>query len=207
MSRSAVNRTLLAVAGIGLLGVGLLVLAGGLDLYGRLHLSMPGWWPLTSPDQPLVSNASRTRWVDRGWWWPTVITVLSLAVLGALGWLFAQLRRSGPSTVALPTPAGSGLVLHLRSRALEEAIEIETIALPEVDRVHARLLGRRDDLRVRAAIRLEAGGGPAEVLDRFYAGPLGHARTSLGLADLPAELRFEVAARRPAAGSKGPRVV
>lgn len=207
MSRSAVNRTILAVAGVLLLAGGLLVLAGGLDLYGKLHLHMPGWWPLTSPDQPVVSSASRTRWVDRSWWWPTVFAVLSLAVVGAVWWLAAQLRRSGPSTVALPTPPGARLTLRLRSHALEDAMETETIELPEVVRVRARLTGRRRRLLIRAAVRLQPAASPADLLTAFHTGPLTHARTSLALPDLPCELRLRVTGRHTPATPKPPRVL
>lgn len=140
MSRSTVNRVLLGVAAVLLLAAGALVLAGGLDLYARLGLDMPGWWPLTSPDQPVVSAGSRTRWADESWWWPAVIAGLALVVAGTAWWLLAQLRRSGPATIALPTPGASGLRLRLRTRALEEALETGTVVLPEVERVSVRLL-------------------------------------------------------------------
>ncbi|GAA2152208.1 alkaline shock response membrane anchor protein AmaP [Kitasatospora kazusensis] len=197
---------MLAVGGVLLLGAGLLVLAGGFGLYGRLHLHPAGWWPLTSPHQPVVSTASRTRWTERGWWWPTVITVLSLAVVGALWWLVAQLRRSGPGTVTLPTPPGRGPALRLRGRALEDALETETVDLPEVTRVRVRLTGNRRRLLLRAAVRLGQGGTPAALLDEFHTGPLAHARTSLALPDLPCELRLQVAGHAAARAPKRPRV-
>jgi len=206
MSRSAVNRSMLAVAGLVLLVGGVLVLAGGLGLYGRPQLDMPHWWPLTWQDQPVVSDASRTRWTDRAWYWPTVIAVLVLAVAGALWWLFAQLHRSGPSTVTLPSP-GTALVLRLRTRALEDALETETVALPEVARVKVKLTGGSKRPLLRAAVRLEPRGGPAGLLERFHTGPLAHARDSLGLPELPAELRLGVAGRRRAAAPKHPRVL
>ncbi|MDH6578489.1 alkaline shock response membrane anchor protein AmaP [Kitasatospora sp. MAP5-34] len=207
MSRSTVNRSILAVAGLLLLGGGLLVLAGSFDLYRRLHLGIPSWLPLGSPHEPLVSTASRTRWDDRGWWWPVVIAVLSLAVAAALWWLAAQLRRSGPGTVTLPTPPGAGPVLRLRGRALEDAIETETIALPEVTRIRVRLLGNRRRLLLRAAVRMQSSGTPADLLDDFHSGPLTHARTSLSLPELPCELRLQVAGRSSVRTPKPPRVL
>lgn len=197
MRRGTVNRVLLGLAGAGLLVGGVLVLAGGLDLYGRLDVRMPGWWPLTSPDQPVFSDASRTRWTDEAWWWPVVFAVLGLTVAGGLWWLFAQLRRSGPSSVTLPVPA-AGVTLRVRSRALADAVETETVALPDVARVQARLTGRSKRLLLRAAVRLTPGGDPAGVVDRFLAGPLVNARTTLGQ-DLPTDLRLQVTRTRPAA--------
>ncbi|MER6395783.1 alkaline shock response membrane anchor protein AmaP, partial [Kitasatospora sp. NPDC001603] len=199
MSRSTVNRVLLGAAAVLLLAVGLLVLAGGLDLYARLGVDPPSRWPLTSPDQPVVSSSSRTRWSDETWWWPAVTAGLVLVVLGTGWWLFAQLRRSGPATVVLPTPGVGGLRLRLRTRALEEALETGTVALPEVERVSVRLLRGSGRQRLRAAVRLTPGGGPAELVEHFETGPRGDARASLGLAELPAELRVRVQAAKPAA--------
>lgn len=163
MSRSTVNRVLLGVAGLVLLAAGVLVLAGGLDLYRRLGVDPPSWWPLTSPDQPVVSAYSRTEWVnqswwaDRSWWWAVVIAGPAIVVAGAAWWLFAQLRRSGPATVAVPTPGASGLRLRLRSRALEEVLETGTVALPEVERAGVRLVRGRRHPRLRATVRLTPG--------------------------------------------------
>ncbi|MCX5210182.1 alkaline shock response membrane anchor protein AmaP [Kitasatospora sp. NBC_00240] len=208
MSRSGVNRVVLAVAGVLLLAVGLLVLAGGLDLYRHLGLDMPHWWPLTSPDQPLLSDASRTRWTDRSWWWPVVIGGLSLIVLLGLWWLVAQFRRPAPSSLALPTPAGTGLRLRLRTKALEEALESGTDGLPGVQRARMKVVGRRTErLTVHGVVLLSPGGDPAALVEGFDAGPLDQARSSLALAALPARLRLRVAARKPAATPKHPRVI
>ncbi|MEV0532820.1 alkaline shock response membrane anchor protein AmaP [Kitasatospora sp. NPDC050463] len=205
MSRSTVNRVLLGVVAVLLLAAGVLVLAGGLDLYARLGLDVPDGWPLTSPDQPVVSAGSRTRWADESWWWPAVIAGLALVVAGTAWWLLAQLRRSGPATIVLPTPGASGLRLRLRTRALAEALETGTVVLPEVERVSVRLLRgpRRQRLRLRAVVRLTPGGDPAELVEHFETGPCGNARSSLGLADLPAELRIRVQTAKPAAAPRG----
>ncbi|MFJ8434383.1 alkaline shock response membrane anchor protein AmaP [Kitasatospora sp. NPDC094019] len=213
MSRSAVNRLLLGVVGAVLLVVGVLVLAGGLDLYRRLGVDPPSWWPLTSPDRPVLSGHARTRWADRSWWWPAVIAGLSLVVLGTGWWLLAQLRRSGPTTVLLPTPGVSGLRLRLRTRALEEAVESGAVVLPEVERVGVRLVRGRRHPRLRAAVRMAPGGDPAALAEHFETGPRTGARASLGLPELPAELRIRVVAARPEVtgrqhrGRKRPRVV
>ncbi|AUY49314.1 alkaline shock response membrane anchor protein AmaP [Streptomyces sp. CB01881] len=205
MSRTTVNRVLLGVAGLVLFAVGVLVLAGGLDLYGRLGVDPPGWWPLTSPDQPVVSVESRTHWSDQGWWWPAVIGGLVVVVAGAAWWLFAQLRRSGPATVGVPTPGASGLRLRLRSRALEEVLETGAVALPEVDRADVHLVRGPRHPRLRAAVRLTPGGDPAALVEHFETGPRTDARTSLGLAELPADLRVRVVAAKPAAPGRGGR--
>ncbi|MEU6233375.1 alkaline shock response membrane anchor protein AmaP [Kitasatospora sp. NPDC047058] len=199
MTRTTVNRVLIGVAGLVLLATGVLVLAGGLDLYGRLGADPPSWWPLTSPDQPVLSADSRTRLVERSWWWPTVIAGLAVLVAGAAGWLYAQLHRSGPTTVAVPTPGTSRLRLRLRSRALEEALETGTAALPEVERAKVRLIRGPRHPKLRATVRLTPGGDPAALVEHFETGPRTDARTSLGLAELPADLRIRVVPAKPAA--------
>ncbi|BFV56682.1 alkaline shock response membrane anchor protein AmaP [Kitasatospora sp. CMC57] len=195
MTRPTVNRILLGLAGLLVLAGGVLVLAGGLDLYGRLGVRMPHWWPLTSPDQPVLSNASRTRWSGESWWWPVVFAVLGVAVALALWWLFAQARRSGPSSVSLPV-AAEGVTLRVRSRALVDAVETETVAQPEVTRVQARLTGRPNRLLLRAAVRLTPDGDPASAVNDFLTGPLAHTRTTLGQ-DLPTDLRLRIGRTAP----------
>ena len=138
MSRVTVNRVLLGLAGLVLLVGALLVLAGGLDLYRVWHLGQPSWWPLHSPHHPVLSEAARTRWRSRAWWWPVMIGVLTLVAALAFGWLFAQLRRSVPTELALPTPQRPGLTLRLRRAALIQVLEAGAGALPEVARARVR---------------------------------------------------------------------
>lgn len=97
--KSAVNRILLALTGIVLLGGGLLMLAGSFDLYRSWRMTPPRGWPLTDPRAVLLTRPDQTRWTDEGWWWPTVIAVLAIVVLLALWWLLAQLRRTHPGRI------------------------------------------------------------------------------------------------------------
>ena len=77
--RSVCNRSLLALAGLVLLGGGLLILFAGLGLYRRLDLVPPAGWPLAGPADVLLGSADRARWSSQGWWWPAVIAALVLA--------------------------------------------------------------------------------------------------------------------------------
>ncbi|MFJ7250259.1 alkaline shock response membrane anchor protein AmaP [Kitasatospora sp. NPDC098652] len=205
MSRTVVNRVLLAVVGAVLVGVGVLVLAGGLDLYRRLGVDPPRWWPLTSPDQPVVSARSRVRWVGSSWWWPTVIGGLSLLVLGTAWWLVAQLRRTGLAHITVPTPGARGLRMRVNSRALEEALEHGTAVLPEVERAGIRLVRAPGHPRLRGAVRLTPGGDPVGLVEHFEDGPRADAVRSLGLAELPADLRIRVLQEAPAGGRRSGR--
>ncbi|MFF2143236.1 alkaline shock response membrane anchor protein AmaP [Kitasatospora sp. NPDC058190] len=197
MTRTVVNRVLLGAVGVVLLGVGVLVLAGGLDLYRRLGVDPPSRWPLTSPDQPVVSARSRARWVGSSWWWPTVIGGLSVLVAGMAWWLVAQLRRTGLSSIAVSTPGVGGLRLRVSARALEEAVENGTVVLPEVERVGVRLVRAPRHPRLRGAVRLTPGGDPVGLVEHFEDGPRADALGSLGLAELPAELRIRVSQQAP----------
>ncbi|MER5668719.1 alkaline shock response membrane anchor protein AmaP, partial [Streptomyces mirabilis] len=120
--RTVLNRSLLALAGLVLLGGGLLVLFAGLDVYRRHDLVPPVGWPLTTPHDVLLGSADRARWSGQGWWWwPAVIAALTLVALLALWWLLAQLHRRHPG--ALPvggTPPQEGV--ELRDHALSDAI-------------------------------------------------------------------------------------
>ncbi|MFJ4680132.1 MULTISPECIES: alkaline shock response membrane anchor protein AmaP [unclassified Kitasatospora] len=210
MSRRTVNRTLLALVGLVLLAGGALVLLGGLDAYRHLGITPPGWWPLTSPDQPVLSTASRTRWSDRDWWWPVAIAVPALVIVGCLWWLFSQLRRGGPAGVDLPSPTASGgshFALRVRSRAVEEAIETETVALPDVERVTTKVTGAARRPQVHTAVRIAPGADTAALVAAYRTGPVEHARHSLGLAELPAQLRLRGGkARKERSRKKAPRV-
>ncbi|RKE21805.1 alkaline shock response membrane anchor protein AmaP [Streptomyces sp. TLI_171] len=209
MSRRAVNRTILAVAGLVLLIGGALVLLGGFDVYGHLGITPPHRWPLTSPDQPVLSEASRTRWSDRTWWWPVAIAVPALVVLGCLWWLFSQLRRGGPAGIDLPSPATPGqphFALHVRSRAVEDAIESATIALPDVDRVTVKVTGAARHPEVQTVLRLAPGADTGSLITAYRTGPVENARRSLGLAALPAQLRLRIAKPRRSRTRKAPRV-
>lgn len=195
MSRVTVNRLLLGLVGLALLVVGLLVLFGGLNIYRHWHLGQPAWWPLTRPGQPVLSHAARTRWREREWWWPVVIGVLALVAAVSLAWLLAQLRRTSPTELVLPTPGTPGLTLRVRCAALAAAIGAGTEELAQVRRARVRLAGRGSRTRVRAQLLLEPGTDVDRTVRELSAGPLAQARAALGgQLPLPLELRLRVAA-------------
>ncbi|MBT2490048.1 alkaline shock response membrane anchor protein AmaP, partial [Streptomyces sp. ISL-96] len=177
-----VNRVLLGLSGLVLLGVGGGVLATGLGM------SVPSWWPFDGRDDVLLSEADRTRWRGEGWWWPAVIAVLAVLVLLALWWLLAQLRRHRLAEVLVDSGDGEGAVL--RGRALEHALAEEAQTLDGVERAHVTLTGRREAPRTRVALLLEPHAEPAETLSGLTHGALAHARDSAALDALPAEVRL-----------------
>ncbi|MEV5431962.1 alkaline shock response membrane anchor protein AmaP [Streptomyces sp. NPDC052701] len=194
--RSVLNRSLLALAGLVLLGGGLLILFAGFDVFRRRDLLPPAGWPLTTPDDVLLGSADRARWSSPGWWWPVAIAVLALVVLLALWWLLAQVRRHHPG--ALPvggTPPQEGV--ELRDRALGDAIAADAGALPEVEQAAVRITGRSARPRTRVRLTLTPQGAPGAVLRSLCEGPLRTARRSTGSPPMPTEVRLRVARHKP----------
>ncbi|GGW13284.1 hypothetical protein GCM10018980_77230 [Streptomyces capoamus] len=195
--RSALNRSLLALAGLVLLGGGLLVLFAGLDLYRRHHLTPPTGWPLITPDDVLLGSADRARWSSQGWWWwPAVIAALVLAATLALGWLLAQLSRRRPGALSVGgKPPQEGV--ELRARALSDAIASEAGALPGVEHAAVHITGRPAHPRARVKLTLTPAAAPGAALGALCEGPLNTARRSTGRPELPTEVRLQIAHHKP----------
>lgn len=195
----AVNRVLLGLLGLILLATGAAVLFGGLDLPRRWGVSLPSAWPWEGPDDVLLSDANRTHWRAEDWWWPALIALLTLVALVALWWALAQARRNRLPEVLVSThdpddpdapPESDELGALLRGRALEDAVEAEAAALPGVERSRVRLSGRRAAPRARVDLALGAHAEPGETVERLRTGALERARTSVGLSELPTEVRL-----------------
>ncbi|MEU9418113.1 alkaline shock response membrane anchor protein AmaP [Streptomyces sp. NPDC048272] len=187
--KSAVNRVLLALTGIVLLGTGILVLTGSFDLYRIWRMRPPEGWPLTDPRTALLTDSDRTRWTDQGWWWPTVIAVLAIVVLLALWWLLAQLRRTHPGRIPVGEPPADGV--ELRERALSDALAADIQHLPGVHRARARMDGTSRHPEAHVDLTLTPDSEPGTVLQALCDGPLRRARQSAGRT-LPATGRLQV---------------
>ncbi|WP_375141579.1 alkaline shock response membrane anchor protein AmaP [Streptomyces sp.] len=177
-----VNRVFLGLVGLVLLVLGGSVLAAGLGV------SLPSWWIHDSEHDVLLSDAERTRWREAGWWWPVVIAALAVLLLLALWWLVAVLRRRRLAEVLVDTGDGEGALL--RGRALEQVLTQEAERIDGVDRPRAHLTGRRTAPEAHVRLALEPHVDPGTALTDFTTGALHHARTSAGLASLPAEVRL-----------------
>jgi hypothetical protein len=189
MSRTAVNRSLLALVGLVLLAGGALLLVGGLDLNHRWQLGLPSDWTVTDPHHAVLAPADRSRWRGEGWWWPTVFAGLTAVTLLSLSWLVAQLRTGTADQVTVPDVAD--LPVRLRGAALARAVADEAEQIPGVSRARVRVLGRPRRPRARIALTLAPGAAPGPVLHELSAGPLANARRSAGVT-LPAEARVRV---------------
>ncbi|MET9465677.1 alkaline shock response membrane anchor protein AmaP [Streptomyces sp. NPDC006544] len=183
--QSALNRVLLALAGIVLLGAGVMILAGGFDLYRRWQVTPPDGWRLSTPEAVLLSDVDRTRWTDEGWWGPTVIAVLAVVVLLALWWLLAQLRRTHPGHIPVGgPPAVEGV--ELRERVLSDALAADALQQPGVHKARARMDGSVKHPQAHLDLTLTPDGEPGPILRALGDGPLERARRSTGRAGLPA---------------------
>ncbi|ANZ19453.1 hypothetical protein SNOUR_31045 [Streptomyces noursei ATCC 11455] len=193
-ARATVNRVLLGLIGLLLLGTGGSVLMGGLDLPARRHLDLPSGWPWTRPDGVLLPAADRTRFTDRGWWWPTVIAGLAVLVLLLLWWLLAQLRPRRLGTVLVDSGDGEGA--RVRGPALEAVLAAEAVAVDGVDRAAVVLTGRPTTPQVRALLVLAPHADPGTVLLRLADRAVAQARTATGLDALPTEVRLRAVRHR-----------
>lgn len=197
--RTVLNRSLLALAGLVLLGGGLLILFAGLDVYRRHDLVPPVGWPLTTPPDVLLGSADRARWNSQGWWWwPAVIAALTIVALLALWWLLAQLHQRHPG--ALPvggTPPQEGV--ELRDHALSDAIAAEAGALPGLSMQPCTSPADLPTPHPHHA-RSHPQGAPGAALDALCEGPLRTARRSTGSPDTPhmhTDVRLQVARHKP----------
>ncbi|RKN42458.1 alkaline shock response membrane anchor protein AmaP [Streptomyces hoynatensis] len=189
-----VNRVLLGLTGLVLLGFGLAALMAALDLPGRLGFGLPSGWSWRDPHDVVLTDADRLRWRDEGWWWPTVIGAAAVLVLLLLWWLLAQLRRPRLDEVVVESgEGGDGVAALLHGRALEDVVAAEAESLPGIDRARVTLTGRRTQPRARIGLLLAPQAEPAEAVRRLREEAVEHARRSTGLEALPAEVRLRSA--------------
>jgi hypothetical protein len=190
-----VNRALIGLTGLFLIGSGLAALTAAADLPRRWGFDLPPGWSWQTPEDVPLTRADRTQWRDDGWWWPTVIGVLSVLILLALWWLVAQLRRKRLAEVLVDS--GDGVGALLRGRAMEEVVAAEAESLPGVDRARITHVGRRTQPKLRIGLLLAPQARPDDLVRRLRAEAVEHARVSAGLAELPAEARLR-SAKHPA---------
>ncbi|WP_055522967.1 alkaline shock response membrane anchor protein AmaP [Streptomyces graminilatus] len=183
-----VNRVLLGLVGLVLIGVGGSVLGVGLGGW------WPAWWIHGDRHDVLLSDAERTHFRDAGWWWPTVLAVLAAVVLLALWWLAATLRRRRLTEVLIDTGDGQGALL--RGRAMENAVAGEAARLDGVERAQVTLTGHRMSPEARVQLVLRPHAAPGETVTRLTAEALTNARDSAGLTSLPTEVELKAVKHR-----------
>ncbi len=185
--RTAVNRTVLTLVGLILLGAGGLGLALGWGAFGS-----------TWQHRPVVTDWFRRRLLTSGWWWPTVYAVLSAVAVLALLLLLAQFRRNRLSTARADVPEGGGTAAAPDSaawpdpghttvlgRAMAGAVADAAEQLPGVRRASARLTGRPREPRLEIGLVVTADADLDAVLEQLRAGPLEQAAEGLSVPAVP----------------------
>lgn len=190
---TTLNRVLLSLLGLVLLGGGLLVLAGGADIYRRWNLSPPANWPLTTPQDVLIPSADQSSWVDQGWWWPAVIASLAVLMLLALLWLLAQSPWRRARAIPVPDTRDHGVAVS--DHALAGALTADLDLLPGTRRTRARIHGPTHP-RAFVDLTLDPGTAPEHVL-RDVHDAVERARRSAGWEDLPVRVHLGVARHGP----------
>ncbi|MEV6107296.1 alkaline shock response membrane anchor protein AmaP [Streptomyces sp. NPDC051940] len=184
-----VNRVLLGLGGAVLVvgAAGVLASAAGVP-----------WTPYDGPDDVLLSRGTRERLSAHDWWWPVVIGSLSVLILLALWWLFAQLRRRRLDEVLIEQgESGSAPLILLRGRALEDVLAERAQQIDGVERAHVFLSGRRTSPRARIGLLLGPRAQPASAVTDLRSGALKAAADSTGLSGLPSEVRLRAVKHRP----------
>ncbi|MER8235770.1 hypothetical protein [Streptomyces sp. NPDC094049] len=144
---------------LGLSGLGLLALGGFAAVEaGPWPVRLPSWWPLSGKAAPLLGAHGPVGLTAPGWW-PYALA----AVCGVAAALFAGTRSRGPSRLSQAAPDTA-----LRTRALRDAVNTRTRAVPGVARCRSRVTGRRLRLLIHMDVSLHPGTTPKEVTPELF---------------------------------------
>ncbi|MFD4020752.1 hypothetical protein [Streptomyces sindenensis] len=187
-SRSGVNRTLIALAGVALLGAGLWLL-GATRAVGD-HL--PAWWPAPAADAVLLDRDGLASLRETGWWAPAVTAAGTVLTLLCVAWAVSRTPVRGLRTAGPLSPSRT----ELRLTALEDAVCEDARRIEGVARARCRIALRRTSAHLTLRVWTRPGHAPADVLDG-----LGKLSTTVEHALRPRDLRTRtrVSAQRHAA--------
>lgn len=191
---TTVNRVLLALLGLVLLGGGLLVLAGGADIYRSWNLSPPANWPLTTPHDVLIPSSDQASWADQSWWWPTVIASLAALMLLGLIWLLTQTPwRHARAVPVSDTPKHA---IAVTDHALADALTADLDLLPATGRARARIHGPATHPHADINLTLNPGSTPEHLLEDVH-DAVERTRRTAGWSELPSHIWLDVAGHGP----------
>lgn len=187
-SRSTVNRSLIALAGIALLSAGLWLLGATRAIADHL----PTGWPTPSADGVLLDREGLASLRETGWWAPAVMAAGTVFTLLCLAWAVSRtpvrgLRPTGPLSTART---------ELGLTALEDAVCEDARRIEGVARARCRIALRRTSAHLTLRVWTLPGYAAKDVLDG-----LGTVSTTVEHALHPRELntRTRVSAQRHAA--------
>ncbi|UCA54064.1 hypothetical protein LEL86_34465 [Streptomyces sp. WA6-1-16] len=182
------NRTLIALAGIALLGAGLWLLGATRAVADRL----PAWWPAPPVDSVLLDREGLASLRETGWWAPAVMAAGTVITLLCLAWAVSRTPVRGPR----PTGPLSTARAELGLTALEDAVCEDARRIEGVARARCRIALRRTSAHLALRVWTLPGYAAKDVLDG-----LGTVSTTVEHALHPRELntRTRVSAQRHAA--------
>ncbi|MFE9539683.1 hypothetical protein [Streptomyces sp. NPDC006691] len=159
-AHTAVNRTVLATAGLALLIGGIWLAAARASIAERL----PRGWPALAPDAVLFDGGTLTDLRTQGWWTPAVITAGVLLTVLLAWWLLRQLHPRHRARLPLAAPHAD-----LRTRAFEEALAERAVTIDGISRCRARLYVRRRRLQLHLCVWLDTDTAPGTVIEQLTA--------------------------------------
>lgn len=187
--RRAVNRTLLALAGLAALAAGAWTVVAGLAQRGVLP-SLPA---LPDPAAGLDEVSAPVRDAPSTWTVVACCAALAVVLLGLLWWLPAQRGPGSPRLLPLP-----GDDVRLRTRALARACARQAADVPDVTAARVRLspLHRHRRVRARMLVTLTPGAEPGPVLEELHRTAVEGVRQAVGV---PVDCAVRLRVRRHAA--------
>ena len=190
-----INRIVLTLLGIVVLGAGVAGLLVGAGVFGS-----------SAAHTALVTDATRSyAHRNAGWYWGAFAGSAVLVAVLALWWLIAQSGSSRVASLQLEIDRSRGTT-RLLGTALTAAVEDDVAAYHDVENATARLLGssREPILRLDVAIA-ESADIPALRL-RLETEAIPRARQAASVHDLPVWLRLDIATGRSGPPGRGDRV-
>jgi enamine deaminase RidA (YjgF/YER057c/UK114 family) len=184
------DRTLVILAGLVLLAVGVLVVLLGAGVFGVYRAQRP----LIDPDISswITANGTLARWI-------AIVGGIVLLVVG-LTWAIRSLRPEPRPDVLLSGVAGQRLTVE--HSAIADAVRGDAEAIAGVSRARVRLVG--DELRpaMRMTLWLVEDADVRDVWAEVDGRVLARARQAFAVDALPTAIRIEL----DAAAAKTPRV-
>jgi hypothetical protein len=188
---TASDRTLVVLAGLVLLAVGVLVVLLGQGVFGTYRAQRA----LIDPDISgwVVANAAAARWIAIG------VGVVLLVV--GLVWVVRSLRPEPRPDVLLSDVPGSRL--SVEHSAIAEAVRTDAESIDGVSRARVRLVGNERRPAMRMTLWLVEDADVRDVWAEVDGRVLARARRAFAVDAIPTAVRIEL----DAAASKTPRVL
>jgi hypothetical protein len=188
---TASDRTLVVLAGLVLLAVGVLVVLLGQGVFGTYRAQRA----LIDPDISgwVVANAVAARWIAIG------VGVVLLVV--GLVWVVRSLRPEPRPDVLLSDVPGSRL--SVEHSAIAEAVRTDAESIDGVSRARVRLVGNERRPAMRMTLWLVEDADVRDVWAEVDGRVLARARRAFAVDAIPTAVRIEL----DAAASKTPRVL